>query len=68
VEQFVPWIALCEEIEPHYPRASNGRPPVGVERMLRMYFVQHWFNFADAAREGAFLDGTALREVHSRAR
>ena len=52
---------LCEVIEPHYPKAGNGRPPVGLERMLRMYFVQHWFNLADAACEDALLDSTALR-------
>jgi transposase, IS5 family len=61
MEQIVPWSALCEVIEPHYPKAGNGRPPVGLERMLRMYFVQHWFNLADAACEDALLDSTALR-------
>ena len=57
----VPWQALCAVIEPHYPKAGNGRPPVGLERMLRMYFVQHWFNLADEACEEALLDSTALR-------
>jgi IS5 family transposase len=61
MEQIVPWAALCEVIEPHYPKPGNGRPPVGLERMLRMYFVQHWFNLADAACEEALLDSTALR-------
>ncbi len=61
MEQIVPWVALCEVIEPHYPKAGNGRPPVGLERMLRMYFVQHWFNLADVACEDALLDSTALR-------
>jgi hypothetical protein len=61
MEQIVPWAALCEVVEPHYPKAGNGRPPVGLERMLRMYFVQHWFNLADAACEDALLDSTALR-------
>ena len=61
MEQVVPWAALCEVIEPHYPKAGNGRPPVGLERMLRMYFVQHWFNLADAACEDALLDSAALR-------
>ena len=63
MEQIVPWAALCEVIEPHYPKAGNGRPPVGLERMLRMYFVQHWFNLADAACEDALLDSTALRRL-----
>src|SRR5206468_9934509 len=61
MEQIVPWGELCSVIEPHYPKAGNGRPPVGLERMLRMYFVQQWFNLADAACEDALLDSTALR-------
>ncbi len=61
MNDIVPWQALCEVIEPHYPKAGNGRPPVGLQRMLRMYFVQHWFNLADEACEEALLDSTALR-------
>jgi transposase, IS5 family len=61
MELIVPWAELCSVIEPHYPKAGNGRPPVGLERMLRMYFVQHWFNLADQACEEALLDSTALR-------
>jgi IS5 family transposase len=61
MEQIVPWADLCQVIEPHYPKRGNGRPPVGLERMLRMYFVQHWFNLADEACEEALLDSTALR-------
>jgi len=61
MERIVPWADLCGVVEPHYPKAGNGRPPVGLERMLRMYFVQHWFNLADAACEDALLDSTALR-------
>ena len=61
MEQIVPWSALCAVIEPYYPKAGKGRPPVGLERMLRMYFVQHWFNLADEACEEALLDSTALR-------
>jgi IS5 family transposase len=48
-------------IEPHYTNAGDGRPPAGLERMLRMYFVQQSFKLADAAREDALLDSTALR-------
>ena len=39
----MPWSALCGLIEPFYPKPGNGRPPVGVERMLRLYFLQQWF-------------------------
>jgi IS5 family transposase len=52
---------LCDVIRPHYPKGEGGRPPKGLERMLRMYFVQHWFNLADDACEEALLDSTSLR-------
>lgn len=61
MDRVVPWAELCSVIEPHYPKAGRGRPPVGLERMLRMYFIQHWFNLADAACEDAVLDSEALR-------
>ena len=41
MDEIVPWQELCSVIEPQYPKAGNGRPPVGLQRMLRMYFVQH---------------------------
>ena len=61
MDHIVPWAELCAVIEPHYPKAGNGRPPVGLARMLRMSFVQHWFNLADEACEEALLDSVALR-------
>jgi IS5 family transposase len=61
MEEIVPWQELCAVIDPYYPKPGNGRPPVGLQRMLRMYFVQHWFNLADEACEEALLDSTALR-------
>ena len=57
----MPWSALCEVIEPHYPKAGNGRPPIGLERMLRIHFIQHWFNLADLACEEALYDSASLR-------
>jgi IS5 family transposase len=48
-------------IEPVYPKPGNGRPPVGVERMLRIYFLQQWFNLADPAVEEALYDSATLR-------
>ena len=62
MNQIVPWEQLCEVIRPHYPKGEGGRPPKGLERMLRMYFVQHWFNLADDACEEALLDSTSLRQ------
>ena len=61
MEAIVPWAALCEVIEPHYPKAGNGRPPIGLERMLRIHFIQHWFNLADLACEEALYDSARLR-------
>jgi IS5 family transposase len=61
MNEIVPWSQLCEVIEPYYPKGEGGRPPIGLERMLRMHFVQHWFNLADEACEEALLDSTSLR-------
>src|SRR5450830_1264242 len=61
MEAIVPWVALCEVIEPHYPKAGNGRPPIGLERLLRIHFIQHWFNLADLACEEALYDSASLR-------
>ena len=61
MEAIVPWAALCVVIEPHYPKAGNGRPPIGLERMLRIHFIQHWFNLADLACEEALYDSASLR-------
>jgi len=59
--QIQPWQELCSVIQPQYPKAGNERPTIGLERMLRMYFVQHWFNLPYEACEEALLDSTALR-------
>ena len=48
-------------IEPHYPKAGNGRPPIGLERMLRIHFIQHWCNLADLSCEEALYDSASLR-------
>ena len=61
MDRVVPWRELCARIEPVYPQAGNGRPPIGVERMLRMYFLQHWFNLSDPAVEEALYDSPTLR-------
>ncbi len=61
MERVVPWRELCARVDPVYPKAGNGRPPVGLERMLRMYFVQHWFNLSDPAVEEALYDSPTMR-------
>lgn len=59
MDRVVPWEELCELIEPHYPKAGNGRRPVGLERMLRIHFLQHWYNLSDPGVE------EELKESHS---
>jgi IS5 family transposase len=54
-------VALCVLIAPFYPKPGNGRPPVGVERILRLYFLQQWFNLSDPAVEEALHDSLAMR-------
>jgi transposase, IS5 family len=61
MEQVVPWERLVAVIEPHYPKGERGRRPVGVERMLRMYFLQQWYALADEALEDAIYDSQAMR-------
>jgi IS5 family transposase len=61
MDKIVPWRELESLIEPHYPKAGNGRPPVGLSIMLRIYFLQHWFNLSDPGAEEALYDSPSLR-------
>jgi len=62
METIIPWKELTEAIEPFYPNPQGaGRRPVGIERMLRIYFLQHWFNLSDPAAEEALYDSRAMR-------
>ena len=62
MDKLVPWAEFRKVIEPFYPKTGNGRPPIGLERMLRMYFIAHWFNLADEACEDALYDVQAFRD------
>ena len=63
MDQVVPWAGLCKLIEPHYPKVgpAGGRPALPVERMLRIYCLQQWYNLADAAMEEALYDSMTMR-------
>ena len=62
MERVVPWAELGALIEPFYPKNDGaGRPTVGLERMLRIYFLQQWFNLSDPAVEEALYDSRAMR-------
>lgn len=62
MDRIIPWEGLCGVIEPFYPNGQGpGRPPIGIERMLRIHFLQHWFNLSDPAVEEALYDSRAMR-------
>ena len=62
MQTLVPWAQICALIEPHYPKAGNGRPPRDLEQLLRMYLIANWFNLADEACEDALYDIAAYRD------
>ncbi len=62
MDKLIPWVELSAAIEPFYPKPEGaGRRPVGIERMLRIYFLQHWFQLSDPGAEEALYDSRALR-------
>src|ERR1017187_233679 len=61
MEVVVPWAELLSLIEPYYPKAGNGRQPVGLSIMLRVYFLQQWFNLSDPGVEDALYESPVLR-------
>src|SRR6201987_5801567 len=61
MEAIVPWSELEALIAPHYPKAGKGRQPVGLSIMLRIYFLQHWFNLSDPGAEDALYESPVLR-------
>ncbi|WP_447976924.1 IS5 family transposase [Candidatus Nitrospira bockiana] len=63
MNRVVPWASLVAVIEPVDPKADGpGRPPVGIERMLRLHCLQQWFNLSDPAVEEALYDSRAMRQ------
>ena len=63
MQVIVPWAQLTAVIEPFYPKISEagGRPPLPLERMLRVYFLQLWFNLSDPAVEESLYDSVSMR-------
>ena len=62
MDRIIPWDELCAVIEPFYPKPKGaGRRPIGLQRMLRIHFLQHWFNLSDPAMEEALYDSRAMR-------
>lgn len=61
MERAIPWKVFADLIDPHYPKAGNGRRPYPLEVMLRIHFMQQWFNLSDPAMEEALYDSTSIR-------
>ncbi|MDR3628327.1 MAG: IS5 family transposase [Ignavibacteriaceae bacterium] len=62
MEEIIPWDEWVSYVEPYYPEGKRGRPPMGIEKMLRMYLLQIWFNLSDEGVEDAIYDSYAMRK------
>jgi IS5 family transposase len=61
MDRVVPWEKLLALIEPHYPKAGNGRRPMALERMVRIYFLRQWYGLSDPGMEEALYDIESVR-------
>jgi transposase, IS5 family len=61
MDAVIPWARLLALIEPHYPKAGNGTQPKPMEQMLRIYFMQNWFNLSDPQAEDSLYDIESMR-------
>jgi IS5 family transposase len=61
MDAVIPWAEPLAVIEPCYPKAGRGRQPLGLEKMLRIYLLQQWFNLSDPQAEDAIYDSEAMR-------
>ena len=62
MEEIIPWDEWVAFIAPYYTSGKRGRPPKGIEKMLRMYLLQCWFNLSDEGVEDAIYDSYAMRK------
>jgi len=62
MEEIIPWDEWVDYIKPYYPSGKRGRPPLGIEKMLRMYLLQVWFNLSDEVTEDTIYDSYAMRK------
>ena len=61
MDKVIPWNDLLEEIKRYYPRVGNGRQPMPLKMMLKIYFMQQWYKLSDPAMEDALYDIESLR-------
>ena len=62
MDEIIPGEEWVDKSKPYYPAGKRGRPPMGIEKMLRMYLLQIWFNLSDPATEDAIYDSYAMRK------
>jgi len=62
MDAIIPWAQLCALIEPYYYNNKTGRPPIGIETMLRMYLLQIWFSLSDELTEEGIYDSRAMHD------
>ncbi len=62
MEEIISWDEWVEFVRPYYPAGKRGRPTKGIEKMLRMYLLQTWFNLSDEGVEDAIYDSYAFRK------
>jgi IS5 family transposase len=68
MDRVVPWAPIVALIELHYPTAGSGTQPMPLERVLRIHFMQQWFNLSDPAMEDALYDSESMRRPRPRTR
>ena len=61
MDAVIPWARLIKLIEPRYPKRGRGRQPLGLEKMLRIYFLQQWFDLSDPMAEDELYDSESMR-------
>lgn len=62
MDEIIPWGEWVDFIKPQYPDGKRGRPPKGIEVMLRMYLLQIWFSLSDEGLEDSICDSYAMRK------
>src|SRR3954454_15321900 len=61
MNKMISWKVLLDLLEPYYPKAGRGRQPLGLEKMLRIYLLQIWFDLSDPQAEDAIYDSESMR-------
>lgn len=58
----IPWTDLLDAIAPHYPSGDRGRKPTEMKMMLKIYFLQQWYNLSDPLMEEEICDKASFQK------